>query len=299
MAQINTSSIASLLRPGLAAVFGGYDTWNAEYKDIFEEYESNKNYEIETETRLLQAAQFKAEGAAGNYGTMGQTFQYSYQMQSFFAGFIISEEAIDDNQYKDQFPKTAKSLRDSMAETKNIEAANILNNGFSASYTGGDNVPLFSTQHPIYGDVVANTFNTAQQLNETSLAAAITAIGNFRQSSGNRAVVKPMKLIVPNALWTTAKVLLGSKFSPQTANNAINSVDDMFPGGYKINHYLTSPTAWFIKTDADNSLKHYVRKKMAVDTFLDIDTNSLKVRATERYAFGWSDFRGIFGSQGF
>jgi phage major head subunit gpT-like protein len=297
--SINTSQIRSLLWPGINAVFGMLDTYPAEYKEIFDEYQSEKNFEKDVEVRALPMAQLKPEGSSVAFNDMGQTYEYSYQINSYAAGFNITQEAIEDNQYKSQFPQATRDLRNSLLETRNIEAANILNNGFSSSYNGGDGVPLFSTAHPIYGGTVSNTFSIPQPLNETSLTNAITAIGEFRASSGNRAIVKPLKLIVPNALWNTAKVLLGSKFSPDSANNAINAVhDDVLPQGYRINHYLVNPTSWYIKLDCPESLKHFVRKKPQINTFLDTSTYTFQVTAVERYAFGWSDFRGIFGTQG-
>lgn len=296
---INTSSIQSLLRPGLAAVFGDYESYKAQWADIFSKHTSKKNYELETEMRLLGPAQLKAEGAAGQYGNMGQMFGYQYIHQTFFTGFIITEEAVDDNLYEDSFPKQALALKNSLAETKNIQGASILNNGFSSSYTGGDGVSLFNTAHPIQGGTVSNTFSVPTQLNETALTNAITAIANFRGASGLRTVNEPKKLIVPQQLWQTAKILLGSKFRTSTANNDINPVyDDVLPEGYRVNNFLSSPTAWFIITDNSNGLKYYDRKAMTVDSITDQDTNSLKVRAFERYSFGWSDFRGAFGSQG-
>jgi hypothetical protein len=230
---------------------------------------------------------------------MGQMFQYQYLHQTYFTGFVITEEAIDDNLYEDSFPKQAKALKDSLSETKNIKGSSILNNGFSSTYTGGDGVSLFNTAHPIQGGTVSNTFSVPTQLNETALTNAITSIANFRNAAGLRTVVKPMKLIVPQALWQTAKILLGSKFRTGTANNDMNPVyDDVLPQGYRINNFLSSNSAWYITTNNSNGLKHYDRKSMKVDCITDIDTNSLKVRAFERYSFGWSDFRGAFGSQG-
>lgn len=298
MTMITTSNIPSLLRDGLHAVFGDYKTYKNEWEAIFSKHTSHRNYEIEVEMQLLGAAARKPEGQGGMYGNMQEFVRSNYQMYSYSSGFLITNEALSDNLYKDAFPRGSLALKESMAETKNIEGANILNNGFNTSYTGGDGQALFSTAHPTSVGTYSNTFSTGASLSQTSLQNAITQIKQFKNAAGLRLNTKAMRLIVPVELEWTAMKILHSKFAPDTANNAVNTVAGMLPKGYAANVYLTNPNAWFLITDNSNGLKFFQRENLRIDSFPDIDSDSLKVRAIERYAFGWSDARGAFGSQG-
>jgi hypothetical protein len=298
MSMITTSNIPSLLRDGLKSVFGDYKHYKPEWEAIFSKHTSHRNYEIEVEMQLLGAASQKPEGQGGTYGNMQEFIRSNYQMYTYSSGFLISNEALSDNLYKDAFPRGNLALKDSMAETKNIVGANILNNGFNSSYTGGDGQPLFSTAHPTSQGTYSNTFSTGASLSQTSLQNAITQIKQFKNAAGLRINTKAMRLIVPVELeWTAAKIL-HSKFAPDTANNAINTVNGILPKGYASSVFLTNPAAWFLITDCSNGLKMFQRQNLSIDSFTDIDADALKVRATERYAFGWSDARGAFGSQG-
>lgn len=297
---INTTAIQNLLRPGLAAVFGEYSRYPAQWAEIFEKHTSDKAVEIEVEVKLLGLAQLKAEGASTAYGEMGQRYVTNYINKYVSIGFIITRQAIKDNLYKSSFPMQAAALKTSMMQKKENLGAAVLNNGFSGNFPIGDGQPVFSTAHPIDGGTVANTFTVQADLNETSLETAINGIAQFRDAAGLIAMVKPTKLIVPQAVSWTATRLLESQFRTNTANNDISAIynTSAVPQGYRVNQFLTDTNAWFLMTDCPNGFKHYEREAMETDVYNDFDTDNLKAKAIERYSFGVSNFRGAWGSSG-
>ena len=296
--MILTGNIKSLLRDGLHAVFSDSKTYKDEWRKVFSDYSSHRNFEEETEMELLGAAARKPEGQSGLQGSMQELIKSSYQMFAISNSFAISNEAMSDNLYKDQFPKGALALKDSIAEAENIEGFNILNNGFNANYTGGDGQPLFSQYHPTGVGVYSNTFSTGASLSQSSLQNAITQVKQFRSASGNRDPEMVKRLIVPTELMWTAKKLLRSHDAPDTANRAINTVYGAVPEGYHDSVYLTNPNAWFLTTQNSNGLKHFTREGLRIDSWPDIAADSLMIRGIKRIAFGWSNARGAFGSIG-
>lgn len=294
---INTTAIANLLRPGLAAVFGDYPAYPSQWSEIFETYESDKAVEIEVEMKLLGLAQIRAEGAPTAVDTMGQRIVTSYVHKYVALSFNITRQAIKDNLYKTKFPLMVRALKKSMAQTKEILGASVLNNGFSTSYPIGDGKPLFSTTHPIDGGVVANASGTAYDLNESSLESAIVTIQQFKDQAGLIVQTKPEKMILPPQLQFVGDRLLGSTFRTNTANNDISAIHNLssVPQGYRVNQFLTSSVAWFLLTDAPDSFKHYVCEAIETDVYADFSTDNLLAKAVERYSFGVSNFRGGYG----
>jgi hypothetical protein len=188
-----------------------------------------------------------------------------------------------------------------MAHTKNVKGASVLNNAFSSSYTGGDSTELCSTSHPLLsGGSLSNHLTTAADLNETSLESALIQIADMVDERGLKAAVRGMSLIIPSELAFVAERVLKSELRTATADNDINAIRSkgMLPGGYDVNHYLTDSDAWFIKTDAPNGLKHFQRASMKTGMEGDFETGNVRYKARERYSFGWSDPRAIFGSPG-
>ena len=296
---INTGEIANLLRPGLAAVFGDYPMYPAQWSEFYEVYESDKAVEIEVEMKMLGLAQIRAEGAATAMDDMGQRIITNYVHKYLALGFIITRQALLDNLYKTRFPLQAKALRNSMAQTKEVLGAAVLNNGFNGAFPIGDGQPVFSTLHPIDTGVLSNT-SVAAQLSETSLETAITQTQQFRNQAGLIVMTKPQKLIVPPQLQFTACRLLESSSRTQTADNDISAIYNLsaVPQGYRTNQFLTSPTAWFLFTDAPDGFKHYVREKIETDVYTDFATDNLMAKAVERYSFGVSNPRAAYGNMG-
>lgn len=297
---INTTQIRSLLRPGLNTVFGDYADYPAEWTEIFTKSSSDMQVEYDVEVKLLGLAQVRTEGASSFYDSMGQRSTTAYVHKEIAIGYIITKQAIQDNLYKNAFPKQNVALKSSMLQTKETLGASVLNNGFSSSFLLGDGKPLFSTTHPIDNGTVANTFSTQADLNETSLEDAIIAIANFKDAAGLRKKFNVTKMIIPVQLKFVADRILGSQFRTNTANNDISAVYNMnsVPGGASVNHYLTDTNQWQLLTDANDSFKYFERQALEKNMFTEEDTQSLKVSVNERYSFGCSNFRGAFGSSG-
>ncbi len=297
---INTTSIANLLRPGLAAVFGDYPSYPSQWSEIFETYESDKAVEIEVEMKMLGLAQIRAEGAPTASDSMGQRYTTSYVHKYVALSFSITRQAIKDNLYKTKFPLMVRALKKSMAQTKEILGASVLNNGFSSSFPIGDGQSLFSLSHPIDGGTVANRPAVAADLNEASLESAIITIQQFKDQAGLIIQTKPEKMIVPPQGQFVAERLLASAFRTNTNINDISAVYNVsaVPQGYRVNQYLTTPNAWFLMTDAPDGFKHYIREAIETDVYADFSTDNLLAKAVERYSFGVSNFRSAYGSPG-
>ena len=300
--MINTGQIAQLLRPGLKAVFGQYPTYPEQWTEIFKTYQSDKYQEIEVEMKYLGAADIKAEGAPIATDSMGQRVVTNYIHKRVGLSFTITKEAVEDNLYQNQFPQQAVSLRNSLRITKNILGANVLNNAFNAAYPIGDGQSVCSATHPIDGGVFSNTLagGATVDFSEAGVEQAIIQIQKFPMQSGILSQTMAKKLILPRELQFAASRLLNSAFRVDVANNDINALyhNDYIPDGYKINQFLTAPNAWFIITDAEDGLKHFQRTAVETDTYVDYPTDNVMAKATERYSFGVSNPRGIFGSPG-
>jgi hypothetical protein len=299
---ISRAQLLKELLPGLNALFGmEYARYGEEHKEIYETETSERSFEEETKLSGFSAAPVKNEGSAIAYDNAQEAWSTRYTHETIALGFSITEEAIEDNLYDSLSARYTKSLARAMAYTKQVKAAAVLNNGFSATYPGGDGVALFSASHPlISGGTNSNTPGTQVDLNETSLEAAVIQIAAWTDERGLLIAAKPKKLIVPPALMFTAKRLLDTELRVATADNDINAIKQMgaIPEGYTVNHFLTDTNAWFLTTDVPNGLKHFVRTPLQNSMDGDFDTGNVRYKARERYSFGWSDPLGMFGSSG-
>ena len=297
---ISRAQLLKELLPGLNALFGlEYARYGEEHKELYETETSERSFEEETKLSGFSAAPVKNEGSAIAYDNAQEAFTARYTHETIALGFSLTEEAIEDNLYDSLSGRYTKALARAMAYTKQVKAANVLNNGFSA--TGGDGVALFSTQHPLVsGGVNSNTPSTQADLNETSLENAVIQIAAWTDERGLLIAAKPRKLVVPPALQFVATRLLETELRVGTADNDINAIKNngSIPEGYTINHFLTDTNAWFLTTDVPNGLKHFVRTPMQNGMDGDFDTGNVRYKARERYSFGYSDPLGIFGSQG-
>jgi hypothetical protein len=302
MAAISRAQMLKELLPGLNALFGlEYQKYGEEHKEIFETESSDRSFEEETKLSGFSAAPVKSEGAAIAYDNAQEAWTARYDHETISLGFSITEEAIEDNLYDSLSGRYTKALARSMAYTKQIKAANILNNGFSAVYPGGDGVSLFNANHPLVsGGVNSNTPQTPADLNETSLENAVIQISLWTDERGLLIAAKPKKLIIPTGLRFVAKRLLDTELRVATADNDLNAIKALnsIPDGFAINHFLTDPNAWFLTTDVPNGMKHFVRIPLSNSMDGDFDTGNVRYKARERYSFGWSDPLGIFGSPG-
>jgi hypothetical protein len=297
---ISRSQLLKELLPGLNALFGlEYKTYGEEHKEIYEIETSERSFEEETKLSGFAAAPVKSEGSAIAYDNAQEAWTARYNHETIALGFSITEEAVEDNLYDSLSKRYTKALARAMAYTKQVKAASILNNAFSASYTGGDGVALCATNHPIVsGGTNSNTFSTAADLNETSLEAAVIQIAGWTDERGLLIAAKPRKLVVPPGLMFVAKRLLDTELRVGTTDNDINALKAMgsIPEGYTVNHYLTDSNNWFLMTDVPNGLKMFQRSPLANSMDGDFDTGNVRYKSRERYSFGWSDPLGIFGS---
>ena len=298
---ISRSQLVKELEPGLNALFGlEYKNYANEHEEIFSKENSDRAFEEEVMLSGFGNAGVKPEGSSINYDAATETFTARYTHETLALAFSITEEAIEDNLYDRISSRYTKALARSMANAKQVKAANVLNRAFNSSYTGGDGKELCATDHTIVSGTEQNELSTAADLNETSLEQAMIDIAALTDERGLKIAAKGMKMVIPSALQFTAERLMKSTLRVGTADNDINAVRSMgmIPQGYTVNHYLTDTDAWFIKTDVPNGLKHFVRAPIKTAMEGDFDSGNVRYKARERYSFGWSDWRGIFGSPG-
>ena len=299
---INRAQLVKELEPGLNALFGlEYNRFENEHAEIFDTETSERAFEEEVMLSGFAQAPTKGEGAAVTYDSAQETFTSRYSHETVALAFALTEEAIEDNLYETLSSRYTKALARSMATTKQVKAANVLNNAFSTSFPGGDGKPLLTTDHPTLsaGDQ-SNEPSTAADLNETSLENAMIDIAAFKDERGIKVNVQARKLIIPPQLQFVADRILNSPGRVGTSDNDINSLRNMgmLPEGYVVNHYLTDADAFFIKTDSPNGMKHFKRAAMTTGMEGDFETGNVRYKARERYSFGFSDWRGMYGSPG-
>jgi hypothetical protein len=301
---ISRAQLLKELLPGLNALFGlEYKRYGEEHQEIYETESSERSFEEETKLSGFSAAPVKNEGNAIAYDNAQEAWTARYTHETIALGFSLTEEAVEDNLYDTLSARYTKALARGMAYTKQVKAANVLNNGFNAggAYNGGDGVPLFSASHPLVtGGTNSNIPSTAADLNETSLENAVIQIAAWTDERGLLIAAKPRKLVVPPALQFVATRLLETELRTGTADNDINALKNngSIPEGYAINHFLTDTNAWFLTTDVPNGMKHFVRTPLATSMDGDFDTGNVRYKARERYSFGWSDPLGMYGSAG-
>jgi hypothetical protein len=297
---ISRGQLVKELEPGLNALFGlEYNNYANEHAEIFDTENSDRAFEEEVMLSGFANAPIKAEGTSVSFDNAQETFTARYTHETLALAFAITEEAIEDNLYDRLASRYTKALARSMANTKQVKAANVLNNAF-ATANGGDGKALCATDHPIAAGTDRNELSTAADLNETSLEQSLIDIAAMTDERGLKIAAQGVKMIVPSALQFTAERLMKSSQRVATADNDINAVvsKGMVPQGYVVNHYLTDTDAFFIKTDVPNGLKHFVRSPMKTAMEGDFTTGNVRYKARERYSFGFSDWRGIFGSPG-
>ena len=298
---ISRSQLVKELEPGLNALFGlEYKRYENEHEEIFDKETSERAFEEEVMLSGFGNAAIKAEGSGVSYDQANETFTARYTHNTIALAFAITEEAIEDNLYDRLASRYTKALARSMANTKQVTAANVLNNGFSTSFPGGDGSPLFSTTHATIAGSFSNTLATAADLNETSLEQSLIDIANFTDERGLKVAAQGIKLVIPVQLQFTADRLMKSAGRVGTADNDINAIRNMgmISGGYTVNHFLTDTDAYFIKTDAPNGMKYFERTPIRTSMEGDFDTGNVRYKARERYSFGFSDPRGMYGSPG-
>ena len=303
---INRASIAKELLPGLNAVFGlEYGEVADEHAPLFDVENSDRAFEEEVLFTGFGTAPVKGEGAAVSYDDAQESFTSRYTHETIALGFAVTEEAMEDNLY-DTFAKLrAKGLARAMANTKQVKAADVFNNGFNASFAGGDGKAFFASDHPTVGNGDQSNLLAASDLSEAALETALIAISKTKDDRGILIGAQAESLHIPSDLAFTADQILNSPLSTTIVNNATNVNDinairnqGLVPNGFFVNRRFTDTNGYFIKTDVPNGAKMFVRSPLQTKMEPDFDTGNLRFKARERYAFGFSDWRGFFGSAG-
>jgi len=304
---ISRAQLVKELEPGLNALFGlEYRQYADETTQIFDTESSDRAFEEEVMLSGFGNAAVKPEGQGVQFDDAQETFTARYTNETIALAFAITEEAIEDNLYDRLASRYTKALARSMASTKNVKGAAVLNNGFNNTFAGGDGVALFgndgagNTTHPTLAGTFRNQPAVAADCNETSLEQAMIDISALTDERGLKIAARGTKMIVPPQLQFVADRLLNTEGRTGTADNDINAIKNMgmVSGGYVVNHYLTDPDAWFVKTDVPNGLKHFNRSPIKTTMEGDFDTGNVRYKARERYVFGFSDPRGIYGNPG-
>jgi len=299
---ISRNQLVKELEPGLNALFGlEYKQYENQSAEIYTTESSDRAFEEEVMLSGFAQAQVKPEGSAVTYDNAQETFTARYTNETIALAFAITEEAIEDNLYDRLASRYTKALARSMAQTKQVKAVNPLNNGMpGGTFNSGDGVTLFNTGHTTLAGSFSNTLATAADLNETSLEQSMIDIAALTDERGLKIAAKGMKMIIPSALQFTAERLMASAGRVGTADNDVNAIKSMgmIPQGYSVNNFLTDTDAFFIITDVPNGMKHFERTPLTTKMEGDFDTGNVRYKARERYVFGVSDPRGIFGSPG-
>ena len=299
---ISRAQLAKELEPGLNALFGlEYNRYENEHSEIFDEESSDRAFEEEVMLGGFAAAPTKSEGGAISFDDAQETYTARYTHDTIALAFSITEEAIEDNLYDRLAQRYTKALARSMATTKQIKAATVLNNAFTGGASAiGDGVALCSAAHPSLSGNQTNLLATAADLNETSLEQMLIDIAGLTDERGLKIAVRGMKLIIPKELQFIAERVMNSNLRPGTADNDNNAMKNMgmLPEGAAVNHFLTDNDAYFIKTDAPNGFKYFNRSAIKTAMEGDFDTGNMRFKARERYSFGVSDWRGVFGTPG-
>jgi hypothetical protein len=297
---ISRSQLVKELEPGLNALFGlEYKRYENQHAEIYTTETSDRAFEEEVMLAGFASAPTKQEGAGVVFDQANETFTARYNHETIALAFAITEEAIEDNLYDRLAARYTRALARSMANTKQVKAANVLNNAQNTAFTGGDGKTLINSAHPLAtGGTFSNVLSTAADLNETSLEQSLIDIQAFVDERGLKIAAQGVKMIIPKELQFTAERLMKSPQRTATADNDINAIASMgmVPQGYRVNNFLTDTDAFFLLTDVPNGLKMFVRSPIKTAMEGDFDTGNVRFKARERYSFGFSDPRCIFGN---
>ena len=298
---ISRAQLAKELEPGLNALFGlEYDRYENEHSEIFTEEASDRAFEEEVMLGGFSTAPVKSEGGAIQFDDAQETYTARYTHETIALAFSITEEAIEDNLYDRLASRYTKALARSMAQTKQIKAASILNNAFSTGSPIGDGAALCSAAHPSLSGNQSNVLSVASDLNETSLEQMLIDIAGITDERGLKVAIRGMKLVIPKELQFIAERVLNSNLRVGTSDNDPNAIRNMgmLPQGAVVNHFLTDTDAFFIMTDAPNGFKMFNRAAIKTAMEGDFDTGNMRFKARERYSFGVSDWRSVFATPG-
>lgn len=300
--MINSGSFSKALWPGVNAWYGkAYDEFPVEWDMLFDKYTSRKAFEEDVGISSFRLFQVKPEGQGIAYDQESQGYITRYTHITYGLGFIVTKEAFEDDQYDVIAERRARSLAFSMRQSKETLGSNVYNRATNASYTGGDGVSLLNASHPnVAGGTWSNQSSTNAALSEAALEQAVIDIARWKNDAGLRIQIMPESIVIPPELMFTAERIMKSQYRVGTAQNDVNALMSMgkFPGGIKVNHYLTSTTAWFVRTNCPDGMKYFERRGDSFAEDNDFDTENAKFKATFRCSFGWTDPKALYGSPG-
>lgn len=302
MSAINRAALAEHLWPGIIEFFGlEYKDYEPQYGYIFTTRGSRKAYEEYVMESAFGLAPGKEAGAPVTFDEASDVWKGRVTMEAYALGFVITREAVEDDQYFDLVPRYSRALKRSMVQTKEVRAAAFCDATFTTSQTG-DGVSVINAAHPLKnGDTFSNRAGANADLNETSLEAATIQIADFVDERGLRINCNPQGLVVPNGLQFTAERLMKTTSGRVgTGDNDVAAMHTMgiIPKGYKINNYLSDPRAWWLTTDVSEGMTHWDRTPLDIEEGDGMDNQVMKVLAYERYAFSCMDPRSIYGAPG-
>ncbi len=297
---ISRAQLVKELEPGLNALFGlEYNRYENQHAEIYNTETSDRAFEEEVMLSGFAGAPTKQEGASVVFDQATESFTARYTHDTVALAFSITEEAIEDNLYDRLAARYTRALARSMSNTKQVKAASVLNNAQNAANPGGDGVPLIANNHPLAsGGTFTNVLATAADLNETSLEQSLIDIASFVDERGLKIAAQGVKMVIPKELQFTAERLMKTPQRTGTADNDINAIVSMgmVPQGYRVNNFLADTDAYFIMTDIPNGFKHFVRAPIKTAMEGDFETGNVRFKARERYSFGFSDPRCVFGN---
>lgn len=300
--MMNRSDFRRQLQEGLNTVFGlEYTRHPEQWRDIFDVETSQKAFEEDVLMYGLGSAPVKPEGSAISYDEGGESYSARYNHETIALGFAITEEAEEDGLYGSIGAKMSRSLARAILQTQEVKGANILNNGFSSSFPGGDGVALFSTSHPLAGGgTLSNTLSTPADLSEAALEEMLILIAGWTDDRSIPIQAQVDKMVIPKELQFIATRLLMTPYQPDTGDNNINALFKLgsIKNGFAVNHRLTDPDAFYLKTDVSDGLKFFLRKAVTGGVEGDFETGNMRYKKRTRFSFGWTDWRGACASSG-
>ena len=298
---ITRGQLLKELVPGLHAIFGTeYKRYEDEAAVLFENEKSNRAFEEEVLFPGFGEASTKFEGQGVNYAQTGEGWVARYTNETVAMAFSITEEAMEDNLYDKLSTRLTKALARSMAAAKQTKGAAVYNNSFTGGvYAGGDGVSLINSSHPLQdGSTASNTPSVQAELSETSLEQALIDIAGFTDDKSIPIAAQARTLHIPRQLVFVAERLMASPYRVGTADNDVNAIvsKGMVAGGYHVNHRFTNSKYWWLRTDVPNGMKHFTRTPIETKMEGDFETGNVRYKSRERYVFGFSDWRGVYGS---
>lgn len=297
---ITRGAFSRALWEGIQAWWGeAYNEHPVEWTKLFRSYSSRKAFEEDVSVSGFGLFAVKPEGEAITFDSMTQGFVTRYTHVEYGLGFIITNLMVADDLYMVVGEKKAKALAFSARQSQEVLAHNVYNRGWNSSYTGADALSLFNTAHlNVAGGTWQNTLTTQSDLNEAAVEQALIDIGNWTNDRGLQISVQPQSIHIPVETQFEARRLFDSTLRPGTAENDVNVLKGIFPGGVHVHHYFSDTDSWFIRTNCPDSMKHYAREPLQFFEDNDTDTKNLKYLSTFRASWGWSDPRGAYGAQG-